>query len=234
MANAKPENGKQAANPRQLLILAALFAVLVTVGVVQFGGLLGGGAPPAPNPSGQPNTNAQTATPQTEQSDAGRLTLPPLAPRDPFRPVIAVPKPEQEPSRVAQSEPTNRPKREIAGTPPLAPMTLPPGQFGLQPAENAPAPEPPTYTITGRNGSRGGSGGSVARFSLACAVWDACDWAALDCPDGFGAGGAPPLSSPPNCTTPTVTITANSAARISSCFGFVACLPFSGFAFAIG
>ena len=53
MANAKPENGKQAANPKQVLILAALLAVLVTVGVVQFGGLLGGGAPPAPNPSGQ-------------------------------------------------------------------------------------------------------------------------------------------------------------------------------------
>jgi hypothetical protein len=53
MANAKPENGKQAANPKQLLILAALLAVMVTVGVVQFGGLLSGGAPPAPNPSGQ-------------------------------------------------------------------------------------------------------------------------------------------------------------------------------------
>lgn len=149
MANAKPENGKQAANPRQLLILAALFAVLVTVGVVQFGGLLGGGAPPAPNPSGQSNNNTQAATPQTEQADTSRLTLPPLAPRDPFRPVIAVPKPEQEPSRVAQSEPTSRPKREITGTPPLAPMTLPPGQFGLQPAENASAPQQPNYTITG-------------------------------------------------------------------------------------
>jgi len=32
-------------------------------------------------------------------------------------------------------------------------MTLPPGQFGLQPAENAPAPAPepeqPHYTVTG-------------------------------------------------------------------------------------
>jgi hypothetical protein len=63
--------------------------------------------------------------------------------------VIAVPKPEQEPSRVAQSEPTSRPKREITGTPPLAPMTLSPGQFGLQPAENASAPQQPNYTITG-------------------------------------------------------------------------------------
>jgi len=152
MANAKPENGKQAANPKQVLILAALLAVMVTVGVVQFGGLLGGGAPPAPNPSGQPNTNAQTATPQTEQSDAGRLTLPPLAPRDPFRPVIVAAKPQQEePSRIVRTESTSRPKREIAGAPPLAPMTLPPGQFGLQPAENAPTPEAeqPHYTVTG-------------------------------------------------------------------------------------
>ena len=149
MANAKPENGKQAANPKQVLILIALFAVLVTVGVVQFGGLFGGGAPPAPNPSGQSSNEAQATTPQTEQADTGRLTLPPLNPRDPFRPVIAVPKPEQEPSRVAQTEPTSRPKREITGTLPLAPMTLPPGQFGLQPAENAPVPQQPNYTITG-------------------------------------------------------------------------------------
>ena len=149
MANAKPENGKQAANPKQLLILAALFAVMVTVGVVQFGGLLGGGAPPAPNSSGQSNTNAPSATPQTEQADASRLTLPPLSPRDPFRPVIAIAKPEQEPSRVVRSEPTSRPKREITGTPPLSPVTLPPGSFGLQPTENAPAPEQPNYTITG-------------------------------------------------------------------------------------
>jgi hypothetical protein len=52
MANAKPEGGKQAANPKQVLILAALLAVMVTVGVVQFGGLLSGGAPPAPEPIG--------------------------------------------------------------------------------------------------------------------------------------------------------------------------------------
>jgi hypothetical protein len=62
MANAKPENGKQATNPKQLLILAALFAVMVTVGVVQFGGLFGGGAPPAPNPAGQANGGASIAS----------------------------------------------------------------------------------------------------------------------------------------------------------------------------
>jgi hypothetical protein len=81
MANAKSENGKQAANPKQVLILIALFAVLVTVGVVQFGGLFGGGAPPAPNPSGQSSNEAQATTPQTEQADTSRLTLPPLNPR---------------------------------------------------------------------------------------------------------------------------------------------------------
>ena len=152
MANAKPENGKQAANPKQLLILAALFAVMVTVGVVQFGGLLGGGAPPAPNPPGQATSGAQPQANQTAQASESRITLPPLQPRDPFRPVIVAAKPQQEePSRVAQSEPTSRPKREITGTPPLAPMTLPPGQFGLQPAENAHPPEheQPHYTVTG-------------------------------------------------------------------------------------
>jgi hypothetical protein len=150
MANAKPENGKQAANPKQLLILAALLAVMVTVGVVQFGGLLSGGAPPAPNPSGQPNSSASAQASQTAQASENRITLPPLQPRDPFRPIIVAAKPQQEePSRIVRTEPTNRPKREITGTPPLAPMTLPPEQFGLQPAENAPEPEQPQYTVTG-------------------------------------------------------------------------------------
>jgi hypothetical protein len=150
MANAKPENGKQATNPKQLLILAALFAVMVTVSVVQFGGLLSGGAPPAQNPSGQANGGASTQASQTTQASENRITLPPLQPRDPFRPTIVAAKPQQEePSRIVRTEPTNRPKREITGTPPLAPMTLPPGQFGLQPAENAPEPEQPHYTVTG-------------------------------------------------------------------------------------
>lgn len=150
MANAKPEGGKQAANPKQVLILVALLAVMVTVGVVQFGGLLSGGAPPAPNPSGQPNSSASAQASQTTQPSENRTALPPLQPRDPFRPIIVAAKPQQEePSRIVRTEPTNRPKREITGTPPLAPMTLPPEQFGLQPAENAPEPEQPQYTVTG-------------------------------------------------------------------------------------
>jgi hypothetical protein len=150
MANAKPENGKQATNPKQLLILAALFAVMVTVGVVQFGGLLSGGAPPAQNPAGQANGGASTQASQTAQASENRITLPPLQPRDPFRPIIVAAKPQQEePSRIVRTEPTNRPKREITGTPPLAPLTLSPEQFGLQPAENAPEPEQPHYTVTG-------------------------------------------------------------------------------------
>jgi hypothetical protein len=154
MANAKPENGKQAANPKQLLILAALFAVMVTVGVVQFGGLLSGGAPPAQNPAGQAASGAQPQANQTAQASENRITLPPLQPRDPFRPIIVAAKLQQEePSRIVRTESTSRPKREIAGAPPLAPLTLPPEQFGLQPAENAPAPAPepeqPHYTVTG-------------------------------------------------------------------------------------
>jgi hypothetical protein len=151
MANAKPENGKQATNPKQLLILAALFAVMVTVGVVQFGGLLSGGAPPAQNPAGQ-SSAAQSQASQTAQASESRATLPPLPPRDPFRPVIVAAKPQQEePSRIVRTEPTNRPKREIEGAPPIAPLTPPIGQFSLQPAENAPAPKPeqPHYTVTG-------------------------------------------------------------------------------------
>jgi hypothetical protein len=122
MANTKPENGKQAANPKQLLILVALFAVMVTVGVVQFGGLLSGGAPPAPNPSGQSNSGADGKRPRPRKQSESRITLPPLSPRDPFRPIIVAAKPQQEePSRIVRTEPTNRPKREITGTPPLAP-----------------------------------------------------------------------------------------------------------------
>ena len=152
MANAKPENGKQATNPKQLLILVALFAVMVTVGVVQFGGLLGGGAPPAQNPSGQPSGGAQSQASQAAQASETRATLPPLQPRDPFRPVIVAAKPQQEePSRVVRTDTTSRPKREITGEPPIAPLTPPIGQFGLQPAENASTPEPeqPHYTVTG-------------------------------------------------------------------------------------
>jgi len=153
MANAKPEGSKQAANPKQVLILVALLAVMVTVGVVQFGGLFGGGAPPAQNPSGQ-SSAAQSQARQTAQGSESRATLPPLQPRDPFRPVIVAAKPQQEePSRIVRPDTTSRPKREITGAPPLAPMTLPPGQFGLQPAENAPAPTPepeqPHYTVSG-------------------------------------------------------------------------------------
>ncbi len=151
MANTKPEHGKPAANPKQLLTLAALFAVLITVGVVQFSGLLGGGASPAPKPSA-PSGNAPSQATQAAQTAEDRLSLPPLAPRDPFRPVIAIARQGQEPSRVAQRETSTRPQREITGAPPIAPMTLPPtGQLSLQPAENAPAPEPdqPQYAVTG-------------------------------------------------------------------------------------
>jgi hypothetical protein len=99
-------------------------------------------------------TAAQSQASQTAQASENRITLPPLQPRDPFRPIIVAAKPQQEePSRIVRTESTSRPKREIAGAPPLAPMTLPPGQFGLQPAENAPAPAPepeqPHYTVTG-------------------------------------------------------------------------------------
>ncbi|BCW96829.1 MAG: hypothetical protein WHS44_12850 [Fimbriimonadales bacterium] len=151
MANTKSEHGKPAANPKQLLILAALFAVLITVGVVQFSGLLGGGASPAPKPAA-PSGNAPSQATQTAQTAENRLSLPPLEPRDPFRPVIAIARQGQEPSRATQREPNTRPPREITGTPPIAPMTLPPtGQLSLQPAENAPAPDPdqPQYAVTG-------------------------------------------------------------------------------------
>lgn len=151
MANEKPESGKQATNPKQLLIVAVLLVVMITVGVVQFGGLLGGDAPPAPNSSGQSSKDASAQGTQTEAANANRLALPPLTPRDPFQPVIVAAKPQEEPRRVVRSEPSNRPQREITGTPPLSPMTLPPGTIGLQPAEStaSQAPEQPHYTITG-------------------------------------------------------------------------------------
>lgn len=151
MANEKPESGKQATNPKQLLIVAVLLVVMITVGVVQFGGLLGGEAPPAPTPSGQSSGDAQAQGTQAESANAGRVGLPPLTARDPFQPVLVAAKPQEEPSRVVRSESSNRPQREITGTPPLSPMTLPPGTIGLQPAEStaSQAPEQPHYTITG-------------------------------------------------------------------------------------
>lgn len=151
MANTKPENGKQAANPKQLLIVAVLLVVMITVGVVQFGGLLGGEAPPTQTPSRQSSGDAQAHGMRTEAANANRLALPPLTPRDPFRPVIVAAKPQEEPSRVVRSEPSSRPQREITGVPPISPMTLPPGQIGLQPAENSElrAPEQSQYIITG-------------------------------------------------------------------------------------
>ncbi|MGQ9656825.1 MAG: hypothetical protein ACUVV1_02850 [Fimbriimonadales bacterium] len=152
MANEKPESGKQATNPKQLLIVAVLLVVMITVGVVQFGGLLGGDAPPAQTPAGQSGGDAQAQGTQAEPANTDRLTLPPLPPHDPFRPVIVAAKPQEEPNRVVRSEPTSRPQREITGTPPLSPMTLPPGTIGLQPAEGSTpqqAPEQLHYTITG-------------------------------------------------------------------------------------
>lgn len=151
MANEKPESGKQATNPKQLLIVAVLLVVMTTVGVVQFGGLLGGDVPPTPNPARQSNEGTQTQEAQAETANANRLTLPPLPSRDPFRPIIVAAKPQEEPSRVVRSESSSRPQSQITGVPPLSPMTLPPGTIGLEPAESTvpQAHEQPHYTITG-------------------------------------------------------------------------------------
>ncbi|MCS7209853.1 MAG: hypothetical protein NZ874_09805 [Fimbriimonadales bacterium] len=151
MANASGEMAKKRANPKQLLLLVALSGVLVTVGVVQFGGLFGGSGAPAPaqaQSSASARASGGTAAP-TVPAPATGVQLPPLAPRDPFRPTIQVARQPAEGNKVVRSTPA--PRREITGTPPIPPMTLPGGQLGLQPAENTPPPEPerPHYTVTG-------------------------------------------------------------------------------------
>ncbi len=149
MAQAQTDAKSKRTNPKQLLVIAALFLVLVTVGVLQFSGLFGGSEPPR---QGQPKPAANTAS-QAAQSSAPEtgIELPELPSRDPFRPTIQKAQATPEMTKVVRSEP--RPQREISGTPPtVPPMTLPPnGQFGLQPTESTPPTEPeqPNYTITG-------------------------------------------------------------------------------------
>lgn len=151
---AKADAQPKQTNPKQLLILAALFVVLVTVGVVQFGGLLGGDGAPDSNPA-PAQGNAGNAPRNLAQQEATTpptgMPLPPLTPRDPFRPTIqtAPAQPPAETSKVVRREPA--PRREITGTPALPPLTLPAGQLGLQPAEpTSPAePQQPHYTVTG-------------------------------------------------------------------------------------
>lgn len=149
MAQAQTDAKSKQANPKQLLILAALFLVLITVGVVQFSGLLGGGEQP---PQSQQKPTAQSAS-EGAQSDAPAtgMQLPELSPRDPFRPTIQKAQATPETNKVVRSEP--RPQREIAGNPPpVQPLTLPTsGPFELKPAESTPPAEPetPSYTITG-------------------------------------------------------------------------------------
>ncbi|GIV08259.1 MAG: hypothetical protein KatS3mg019_0350 [Fimbriimonadales bacterium] len=156
MAKTQAEAKPKQANPKQVLILAALAAVMVTVGVVQFGGLLGGGEAPhalAPQSSPASADAAQKSAQASQDTAPTGMQLPPLSPRDPFRPNLAVSKGQEsqpETNKVVRNEPS--PRREIAGTPPVPPLTLPSGQFGLQPAaEPAPpsAPEYPNYRVSG-------------------------------------------------------------------------------------
>lgn len=154
MAKVQADSKPKQTSPKQLAILAVLFVVLITVGVVQFSGLLGGGDAPAQSQpkraSGQPSASNTPST-APSQSPTG-MQLPPLTPRDPFRPTIqtAQAQPQPENNKVVRNTPA--PRREITGTPPVPPLTLPAGQFGLRPAEPAPTtpePEKPNYTITG-------------------------------------------------------------------------------------
>lgn len=151
MANTQTGATKKPTNPKQLLIVVALFAVLITVGVVQFGGLLGGGAPQA-SPPQQPTASAGASSGAAQASQtlsATGIQLPSLSPRDPFRPTITSAQAQPESNKVVRNEPP--PRREVAGASPVPPLTLPGGQIGLQPAESAPptAPENPDYRVSG-------------------------------------------------------------------------------------
>ncbi|MFN3689791.1 MAG: HofP DNA utilization family protein [Fimbriimonadales bacterium] len=151
MAKTQTDSAKKPTNPKQLLLVAVLFGVLVTIGVVQFGGLLGGDAPQTSTrqpAATQPNAS-DTGAQASQASPPTGLQLPPLTPRDPFRPTIVARAPQAESNKVVRTAPA--PRREISGTPPVPPMTLPGGQIGLQPAETTPPiqPEHPSYRVTG-------------------------------------------------------------------------------------
>ncbi|MFN4032766.1 MAG: hypothetical protein ACK4ME_03975 [Fimbriimonadales bacterium] len=152
MASKETDSAKKPTNQKQLLIVLALFAVLITVGVVQFGGLLfGGEAPPAPANNAHREASGEDASDSQSPSPTG-LQLPPLASRDPFRPVLTVAQATPETNKIVRRELSTRPRAEITGNPPnVPPMTLPGGAFGLQPAETPtnPEPETPNYTVTG-------------------------------------------------------------------------------------
>lgn len=150
MAKAQAEPKPKQTNPKQLALLGVLTVVLLTVGVVQFGKLPGKGN--APTPSAQPQTSSAATNPAGNASSSLVMQLPPLAPRDPFRPTIAVVRPSSETNTTARTpkSPSPRPRREITGTAPLPPMTLPGGQLELQPTTDPPTePEYPNYTLTG-------------------------------------------------------------------------------------
>ncbi len=153
MASKETDGAKKPTNQKQMLILLALFAVLITVGVVQFGGLLFGGAAPPPAPTNDADHEASGESEgSSEPTSPTGLQLPPLASRDPFRPTLTVAQATPETNKVVRSEPPTRPRTEITGNPPsVPPMTLPGGAFGLQPAETPanPEPETPRYTVTG-------------------------------------------------------------------------------------
>ncbi|MCX7926501.1 MAG: HofP DNA utilization family protein [Fimbriimonadales bacterium] len=154
MAKMETSGAKKPTNPKQLLIVAVLFVVLITIGIVQFGGMMGGGDAPKTNPQQSSTTNSgasrASAQPNQQASPTG-IQLPPLSPRDPFRPTIVAVQAQPESNNKKVVRPTPAPRREITGTPPVPPMTLPPGQIGLQPAETAPPAEPeyPNYRIAG-------------------------------------------------------------------------------------
>ncbi|MDW8050877.1 MAG: hypothetical protein RMJ83_00170 [Armatimonadota bacterium] len=150
MAKVQAEPKPRQASPKQLALVGVLTVVLLTVGVVQFGKLpsRGGGSSSAqPQPPSVAKSTAESAT-----SPPIAQLLPPLAPRDPFRPTIAVaqPAPSANPPTRTSKPPSPRPRREITGAIPTPPMTLPMGQLELQPTMELPAkPEYPNYTLTG-------------------------------------------------------------------------------------
>jgi len=147
-SEAKP---KQQVSRQQLILLVVLTIVLLTVGVVQFGGLFGKkGAPRTADTTNTADANSQATAASPEQPQTGGMQLPPLTPRDPFRPTLVATRPQPEPSKPVRPEPSSRPRREITGTPSIPPITLPSGQIGLQPAAEPPLePERPTFTLTG-------------------------------------------------------------------------------------
>lgn len=149
----KPQEMKTSQiSPKQGVAIGILSVVLLGVGVWQWQSM--SASKPSSRPANQPQPTATqqgstAASGQTAVASAG-ASFEPFPPRDPFRPTVA--NTTTTPSRVVTPPKTSTKSvaREISGTPPMPPMTLPvPGGIEIKPAGATEAPSTPDWTLVG-------------------------------------------------------------------------------------